>query len=62
MTKHIRIENADTSDHKVKVEVWNKGQGDAPDTLLRTVELNHPTALAQETIWKDGQFLVVKEA
>ena len=25
MTKHIRIENADTSDHKVVVEVWQRG-------------------------------------
>ena len=28
MTKAIRIENADTSDHKVVVQVWEKGQGD----------------------------------
>ena len=73
MTKHIRIENADTSDHKVVVEVWQRGLAVAPnvleydeliheaDQLIKTVPLNHPTALVEETIWKD-RYLVIKEA
>ena len=73
MTKHIRIENADTSDHKVVVEVWQRGAAVAPnvlepdeliheaDQLIKTVPLNHPTALVEETIWKD-RYLVIKEA
>ena len=67
MTKHIRIENADTSDHKVSIEVWQKNPmledgKTAPDKLVRVVDLNHPTAMAQETIWKDGQYLLVRES
>lgn len=72
MTKHIRIENADTSDHKVVVEVWERGAVVAPnilddsemvreaDKLIKTVPLDHPTALIQETIWKE-RYLVIKE-
>ena len=72
MTKHIRIENADTSDHKVVVEVWERGAVVAPnildesemvreaDKLIKTVPLDRPTALVQETIWKE-RYLVIKE-
>lgn len=72
MTKHIRIENADTSDHKVVVEVWERGAAVAPnilddselvheaDKLIKTVPLDHPTALIQETIWKE-RYLIIKE-
>ena len=31
MSKVIRIENADTSDFKVTVEIWDKGQNGKPD-------------------------------
>ena len=57
MTKSIRIENADTSNYKVVVEVWQVG---TPDTLVRTIELNYPTAMVEDVI-HDGQYLIVRE-
>ena len=65
MTKSIRIENADTSDYKVVVEVWQVGYGSdggekQPDTLIKTTMLEYPTALTTELI-HSGQYLVVKE-
>lgn len=72
MTKLVRIENADQSPYKVLVEVWDKGQqmpdglggfNQAPDTLARTVELNHPTAMTDSSVYLTStRYLVVKEA
>jgi hypothetical protein len=61
MTKTIRLENADTSDHKVTVEVWDKGQNGEPDRLSHTDHIYHPTAMTSQTI-HNGRYLVVKEA
>ena len=60
MTKQIRIENADNSDHKVAVEVWEKGQPDSPDILVNTVDLSSPTQMVSLTVWQN-HYLVVKE-
>jgi hypothetical protein len=60
MTKQVRIENADTSDHKIIVQMWNKGVDGAPDNMVDEVPLNHPTALTTQTIWKE-RYLVIKE-
>ena len=65
MTKAIRVENADNSTHKVMLQVWNKGRdlGDGnsePDTMVKEVPLNHPTAMAEEYV-HGSQYLVVKE-
>ena len=60
MTKQVRIENADTSDHKVVVQLWDKSSGEGPDILVSEVPLGHPTALITQTIWKE-RYLVVKE-
>ncbi len=62
MTKHVRIENADTSSYGVTVEVWDKGSNGSPDTLARTVELNHPTAMTDSGVYLTStRYLVVKE-
>lgn len=62
MTKHVRIENADTSPYKVEVEVWDKSSDPGvPDSLFSTHKLDYPTALADLTIWSN-RYLVVKEA
>jgi hypothetical protein len=58
MTKAIRVENADTSNHKVVVQVWDKG--DPIDTLVREIFLDFPTAMANEAIF-DTRYLVIKE-
>jgi len=60
MTKAIRVENADTSDHKVMVQVWEKGAGDKHAKMVKEYPLNHPTAMIEQTIWKN-HFLVIKE-
>ena len=39
MTKKVRIENADTSNFKVAVEVWDKGYNGEPDKLAFTRNL-----------------------
>jgi len=72
MTKRVRIENADTSDYKVVVEVWDKGyskdNGDGavtvtPDTLAFTRELSHPCAMTGDDIYLTStRYVVVKEA
>lgn len=64
MTKKVRIENADTSDYKVHVEIWDKGYPEGnPDTLVKTIELNHPTAMTGDDCYiTNTRYLVVKEA
>jgi hypothetical protein len=60
MTKHVRIENADTSDHVVVVETWEKGSNDGPPSLLKSEELPYPTGMATGVI-HSSQYLVIKE-
>lgn len=61
MTKSVRIENADTSDHEVTVfiEDLDPDTGEWVRQAHRT-ELYFPTALATHAIWK-GRRLVVEE-
>ncbi|NDP58009.1 MAG: hypothetical protein GZ090_01440 [Oxalobacteraceae bacterium] len=64
MTKKIRIENADNSSYKVVVQIWDKGypQG-APDTLVKEVHLDNPTAMTGDDVYLTStRYLVVKEA
>ncbi|MCS6114475.1 hypothetical protein [Shewanella baltica] len=59
MTKRIRVENADTSDHKVVVQIWDKGIDSAPDNLVEEFEL-YQVQLKELTIW-DSRYIVIKE-
>lgn len=63
MTKRIRIENADTSEYKVLVEVWDKGQDGKPDTLVRTIRLDYPCAMAADDslYLTSSRYVVVRE-
>ena len=63
MTKKVRIENADTSDYKVVVQVWDKGYpASEPDTLVREIFLTHPTAITGPDCYiTSTRYLVVKE-
>lgn len=66
MTKAVRIENADNSDHKLVVQVWDKGRdlGDGntePDVMASETPLNHPTAMTEAYV-HSSRYLVVKEA
>lgn len=63
MTKAIRIENADTSTHKVRVYRESKNEAgewvrsDAPSPI----NLDHPTQMLTEYV-HSGQRLVIEEA
>jgi len=61
MTKQIRIENADNSNHKVTVQVWevDHSQG-VPDKLITEHNLDYACQLITETIWAN-RYLIVKE-
>jgi hypothetical protein len=61
MTKKVRVENADTSNHKVVVQTWVKGQNGEPDTMKEERELNNPTDMGEFWIWQQ-QYVVIKEA
>jgi hypothetical protein len=63
MTKTVRIENADTSDYTVIVEVWDKGYpSGSPDTLVKTIELSYPTAMTDSSIYiTSTRYLVIRE-
>lgn len=72
MTKMVRVENADTSPYRVLVQVWDKSypvkQEDgsfvtAPDTLVKEIHLDHPTAMTgTDCCITDSRYLIVKEA
>lgn len=62
MTKAVRIENADTANYKVLVEVWDKGQNGEPDKLAFTRTLDYPTAITNDVYITSTRYLVVKEA
>ena len=62
MTKHIRIENADNSDHKVRVYIEDQT---ADGTWVRTgqadnLSLDFPTAMVDATVWSNRR-LVIEE-
>lgn len=63
MTKHIRVENADTSDYKVSVEVWDKGYPEGePDKLAFTENLDYPTAMTSRSVYLTStRYVVIKE-
>ncbi|SMD20329.1 hypothetical protein [Rhizobium sp. RU36D] len=62
MTKHVRVENADTSDYKVVVEVWDKGQEGAEDKLAFVENLDYPTAMTSSSVYLTStRYLVIKE-
>ena len=64
MTKRVRIENADTSDYKVVVQVWDKSYMEGqPDTLVKEIRLDHPTAMTGEDVYlTNSRYLIIKEA
>jgi len=68
MTKRVRIENADTSDFKVVVQVWDKGRvledgSTEPDTMAKEIRLDYPTAMTDADVYLTStRYLVVKEA
>ena len=63
MTKRVRIENADTSDYKVVVQVWDKGPEGEPDKLASEIKLDYPNSMTGDDIYLTStRYIVVKEA
>lgn len=63
MTKRVRIENADVSNFKVVVQIWDKGypEGD-PDTLVNEISLDNPCDMTGADVYiTSTRYLVVKE-
>lgn len=65
MTKQVRIENADTSEWQVVVEVWQrnyneKGEVAGENVLVESHVLGHPTQMLS-TYLTSGRWLVVRE-
>jgi hypothetical protein len=61
MTKSVRIENADTSAYKVKVEVWDKGYPEGePDKLVEVLSADYPTSMVTSYI-HSGRYLKIVE-
>lgn len=66
MTKQVRIENADTSDHKLVVQVWDQGSEDpdtgtvTPDSMVSENPLDNPADMLTECV-HSSRYLVVKE-
>lgn len=48
MTKAVRIENADTSDWQIIIEVWEKGLNSAPDIHANTLSNVHDRSVYSE--------------
>lgn len=63
MTKMVRIENADISDYKVLVQVWDKGYPEGtPDTLAFEEKLMCPCAMTSAAVYLTStRYIVVKE-
>ena len=68
MTKHIRIENADLSDWKVKVLVQDRQYNaetsvwDGEWKTTETLELNHPTQMVTHYITGSSRIVIEENA
>ena len=63
MTKRVRIENADTADYKVLVQVWDKGYPEGtPDILVQEITLHNPCDMTDASVYLTStRYIVVKE-
>jgi len=61
MTKKVRIENADTIEHMIVVQIWQIGLNGHDDTLVSEQELPNPTDMCDSLVCADYQYLVIKE-
>ena len=68
MTKLIRIENADVSNHKVKINVYDRSNAVPaepgvilPDRLVESFDLNSPCAM-KEVYIHHSRYVVIEES
>lgn len=63
MTKAVRIENADTSNYKVRVRTFDKSGSAEPDILVNEQVLEHPAQMTDgDTYIHSDRYIVVDEA
>lgn len=60
MTKRVRIENADASDHKLVVQVWDEGYRHEEDAMRSEHKLSTPWSMVELDVWK-GSYIIIKE-
>lgn len=63
MTKRVRIENADTSNYRVLVEIWQRGLTDgSEDTLVMAKTLEYPTHMTGDEVYlTSDRYIVIRE-
>lgn len=63
MTKRVRIENADTAQYKVLVQVWDKGYPEGePDKMVQEITLHNPCDITGSDVYLTStRYLVIKE-
>lgn len=63
MTKLVRVENADSSNFKVIVQIWDKGYPEGePHKLYKEIELANPAQMTGPDVYLTStRYLVVKE-
>lgn len=63
MTKRVRVENADTGNFKVVVQVWDRGHNGEPDRMVNEYTLPNPCDMTPPDLYLTStRYLVVKEA
>ena len=63
MTKRVRVENADTSNYKVLVQVWDKGPEGEPDNMVQEIQLSNPCDMTDMYLYiTSTRYLVIEEA
>ena len=62
MTKKVRIENADTSNHPVRVTTQKQNESGewVNDETVPPVQIDHPAMMTEQFIWS-GRRLIVEE-
>jgi hypothetical protein len=59
MTKTVRIENADTSTHKIRVIVQHKNQEGVWESSAEVIRaLDYPTAMAEFTVYANKRLII----
>ena len=63
MTKLVRVENADNSNFRVVVQIWDKGYPEgSPDTLSKEIFLDSPCSMTGSDCYLTStRYLLVKE-
>lgn len=62
MTKKVRIENADLSNFKPVVQVWDKGNDGEPDKMVFEKVLHNPCDMTGDDVYLTStRYIIIKE-